>query len=136
MREEVIPIATVNYDVAGSESDYGDQPQPGEYVVTIVKCDLRTEKRDGSPTRDLEVAFDLGDDRYAWVWAYPKLNSGLFAQLLRAVGIEQPKGKFNTDDLIGNPVRIAIVATTFNGGYWPRVKAVLPPERPDDDQPF
>ena len=133
-------MATVDYDIGTADSnDYGDQPPPGEYAAEVVQCELRTEKRDGSPTRDLEVAFDLGDDRYAWVWAYPKLNSALFAQLLRAVGIEQPKGSFDTDSLIGKSVRLRIVATTFQGGYWAKVKAVLPAEPSNEkevEQPF
>lgn len=55
----------IEYDVSNVEESSGGtgvKVRPGVRVCRIMKVTQRTEKRDGTPANDLEVALSFGDE--------------------------------------------------------------------------
>lgn len=120
-------MAKITYDVSDVEvGEGGNQPKPGVYDATIAQVTHRTEKRDGSPANDLEVAYDLGEG-YAWVYSYVGLEDSSawrLRELTDALGLKA-KGALDTEKIKGKKVRVKINPDTYNDEYRARIGRVM-----------
>lgn len=120
-------MAKITYDVTDVEvGEGGNQPKPGVYDATIAQVTHRTEKRDGSPANDLEIAYDLGEG-YAWVYSYVGLEDSSawrLRELTDALGLKA-KGALDTEKIKGKKVRVKINPDTYNDEYRARIGRVM-----------
>jgi hypothetical protein len=151
---------TVKYDVTdvepGGGGDWGGnghQPKPGVVNATVVRAQPRLENRNGDKleTPDIEWVFEVNntpgraqaeEEDGAWLALYTKAavraDSWSEAQVLEALGVitsdtKSRKGSFSRKAQIGKPVRLKIVADTFQREgdtepvYRARIQRVMKP---------
>ncbi len=132
-------MAKIKYDVSDVEAGGGgEQPQPGLYRGKIVSIKNRKAKADGSPTNDLEVVVDVGE-QYSRLWTYIQLDNPATRWKLReftdALGLP-PKGEIDEKKHEGKPVTVKITSDTdLDGDYRGRIKNLfLPGEAPGEEE--
>jgi hypothetical protein len=151
---------TVKYDVTdvepGGGGDWGGnghQPKPGIVNAVLVRNQPRTENRNGEPLEspDIEWVFEVKAtpgrqeadlEEGAWLALYTKAglkkDSWSEAQVLEALGVitgdaKSRKGSFSRKAQNGKPVRLRIVADTFQREgdsepvYRARIQRVMKP---------
>lgn len=137
-------MAKVKYDVSGQDPEKSKarvfvDPQPGVYLCEIVECKPGFKNVDGKPDKKqprLEVIYEVIDDdvvppqaKGARLWDYISFGESSkwkLDQFLQAVGETNTKkreGTFDTDSVIGMPVRIRVIGSTIGEGESARYKA-------------
>jgi hypothetical protein len=137
-------MAKVKYDVSGQDPEKSKarvfvDPQPGVYLCEIVECKPGFKNVDGKPDKKqprLEVIYEVIDDdvvppaaKGARLWDYISFGDSSkwkLDQFLLAVGETNTKkreGTFDTDSVIGMPVRIRVIGSTIGEGQAARYKA-------------
>lgn len=149
-------MAKVKFDVSGTDPTENagkifEDPIPGVYKAKVQACTSGFSKGDdGKPDRSrprLEVVYEITDGkdngkfRGSRVWDYvvfTEASQWRLDQFLLAMGIsnnKKRKGEFDTDDIVGMPVKLRIAAdqgtSVAAGDYRPRVKTVLMGEDSD-----
>lgn len=138
-------MAKISYDVSDAEpfSGGGPQPKQGLYDAEIMQAEHRTEKRDGSPANDIEVALKVEDPdtdvEYSWVFTYIGLNdssAGRLREFTNALSLK-PKGQIDTDKLLHRKLKIKINPDTYDGEYRARVGRLMKIDEEDEgpDEP-
>jgi hypothetical protein len=113
----------IEYDNTGVDESGGGtgvKVRPGVRVAKIERCIQRTEKRDGSPANDVEVALNFGEE-FDWGFTYiglSEVSDWKLAEFTRALGLKE-KGKFDPDKLIGKYLRVKVNSNTYEGEYSP-----------------
>jgi len=142
----------IKYDVSGvdpADSVGGsfEDPKPGVYKCKVKSITHGFSKGDdGKPDKSrarLEVVYELLEPPYkgSRLWDYLSFSEAAqwrLDQFLQAVGVtnaKKRKGEFDTDELVGMPVRVRVKGETQTVGgqetYRARVGAVLPGEDED-----
>lgn len=128
----------IDYDVTDVEESAGGtgvKAKPGVKVAKIMRVRKRTEKSNGDPADDLELALNVGAE-FDWVFTYVGLTDASdwkLKQLIRAIG-KRDKGKLNLEkDVEGKIIRVKLNPDSYNGE--PSVKeAGLFPAQPGDSE--
>jgi hypothetical protein len=137
-------VAKVKFDVSGTEPEENagkifEEPVPGVYKAKVQACthgfskNQETGKPDKTRPR-LEVVYEItqeGKHKGARLWDYlvfTEASAWRMDQFLQAMGITNAKkrtGEFDTDDLVGMPVKIRVAADKNEATYRPRVATVV-----------
>lgn len=126
----------IEYDVTDVEESSGGtgvKARPAVYVAKIMKCKHRTEKRDGTPANDLEVALNVGDE-YDWVFTYiglDKASDWKMKEFVKAVGLKD-KGKLDPDKMVDKIIRVKLNSGEYNGEYRPEAGRLMAPMKGDE----
>jgi len=125
----------IKYDNSGVEESGGGgvQPRAGIYPAKVAICRQRTEKNDGSPANDIEVALNLGGD-FAWVYTYIGLSEAAdwkLAEFTRALGLKE-KGQFDPDKIVGKMIRVKVNPDSYEGEYRARAGKLMKTQRGDE----
>jgi len=127
----------IPYNVSGVEEGGGGtgvKVKPGVKPCRIVRCIQRTEKRDGTPANDLEVALDFGAE-FDWVFTYIPLGEAgewKLAEFIRALGLKE-EGKLNPDKIQGTVIRCKINTGTYNDEYSPDAGRLMKAQPGDEE---
>jgi hypothetical protein len=110
-------------DVEESQGGTGVKIKPGVHPARIVRATHRTQRKDGQPANDIEIALDVGAE-YDWLFTYVGLNpesEWKLAELVRAVGLKE-KGKIDPEKHLKDKViRVKVNPDTY--GDQPTVSA-------------
>jgi hypothetical protein len=129
----------IDYDVSQVEESGGGtgvKVSPGVKPCRIMKCTHRTEKRDGQPANDLEVALSFGDE-FDWCFTYVGLNESSdwkLAEFTRALGMKD-KGKINVDKISADKpvIRAKVNSGVYEGQYSPDIGRLMPAQEGDEE---
>lgn len=128
----------IEYDVTDVEESSGGtgvKIKPGVHPARIVRANHRTEKKNGEPANDIELALDVGE-QYDWVFTYVGLSDASdwkLAELVRAVGLKD-KGKLDLDKHVKDKViRVKINSGTYEGEYSPDAGRLMKAQPGDED---
>lgn len=127
----------IPYDVTGVEESGGGtgvKVKPGVRPARIVRCAQRTQKRNGDPVNDLEIALDVGSE-FDWVFTYVGLDEASdwkLAEFVRALGLKD-KGKIDPDKLVGQLLRVKINPGEYDGQYSPSAGRLMKAQSGDED---
>ena len=126
----------IEYDVSGVEESSGGgtgvKVRPGVHVAKIERCTERTEKRDGSPANDIEVALNFGEE-FDWGFTYIGLSQAAdwkLAEFIRALGLKD-KGKLDPDKMVGKYLRVKVNSGTYEGEYSPDMGRLMKIQKGD-----
>src|SRR5215831_7684704 len=126
----------IEYDVSGVEESSGGgtgvKVRPGVHVAKIERCTERTEKRDGSPANDIEVALNFGEE-FDWGFTYIGLSQAAdwkLAEFIRALGLKD-KGKLDPDKMVGKFIRVKVNSGTYEGEYSPDMGRLMKIQKGD-----
>lgn len=137
----------VKFDVSGSDpkdafKGGAEPPKPGVYKGKIVDCKVGAKQGDPDAKR-LEVTIEIIDDKkykgarlYDYI-AFSEASQWKMDQFLQVLGItskSKRKGTFDTDDVVGEVVKIRVAGDTYNGEYRAKLAAYLPGGKDDDDE--
>lgn len=143
-------MAKVKFDVSGSDPERamrgGEPPKPGVYPVKIKEINSGFSKGDdGKPDRKrprLEVVFEIsaGEHKGFPLWEYltfTEASQWKLDQFLQTVGIadkKKRKGEFDTDEYVGQELKVRVKHETQQGSDEPRprVAAMMPLGEGDD----
>ena len=119
----------IPYDVTGVEESGGGtgvKAPPKVYVAEIMRCSHRTQKKDGSPANDLEIALNVGA-AYDWLFTYVGLSEAAdwkLAEFVRAVGLKD-KGRLDPEKMVGKIIRVKVNPGEYGGSYSPDVGRLM-----------
>ena len=133
----------LKYDVTASDAGKAtgsnfEKPTPGVYDARI---DEITQKQSKSGNPMLEVVVEITGPKFVGskVWDYIVLNENSLwklDQFLQAFGIastKKRKGTVDTDELLGETVKVRIKGETYNDEYSARLGAYMMSSDDDDD---
>jgi hypothetical protein len=138
-------MAKVKFDVSGSDpkdafKGGAEQPKPGAYNGKIVQCKVGAKQGDPDNKR-LEVIVEITDKKnkgarlYDYI-AFSEASQWKMDQFLQVLGVSSKskrKGTFDTDDVVGESVKIRVAGDTYNGEYKAKLAAYLPRDEDDDE---
>lgn len=139
-------MAKVKFDVSQSDpkdafKGGGEQPKPGTYNGKIVQC--KPGAKQGEPdNKRLEVIVEITDKKFKGSRLYDfisfnEASQWKMDQFLQVLGIStktKRKGTFDTDDAVGETVKIRVSGDSYNGEYRGKLAAYLMSSDEDDEE--